>query len=88
MPTLVVADLSVRDVRTIDDAKLTVHLMLFYEMQSIETMLDSTNDPSARRVDPLRLVLPGAALCTPRLTARAVPRCLQSATSSTRPRPT
>lgn len=38
------ADLSVRDVRTVDDANLTVHLMLFYEMQSIETMLDSTND--------------------------------------------
>merc|ERR1719197_1634278 len=36
--------LSVRDVRTIDDANLTVHLMLFYELQSIETMLDSTND--------------------------------------------
>merc|ERR550514_264387 len=36
--------LSVRDVRTIDDASLTVHLMLFYELQSIETMLDSTND--------------------------------------------
>ena len=36
--------LSVRDVRTVDDANLTVHLMLFYELQSIETMLDSTND--------------------------------------------
>jgi len=36
--------LSVRDVRTIDDASLTVHLMLFYELKSIETMLDSTND--------------------------------------------
>ena len=36
--------LSVRDVRTIDDANLTVHLMLFYELKSIETMLDSTND--------------------------------------------
>lgn len=36
--------LSVRDVRTVDDASLTVHLMLFYELQSIETMLDSTND--------------------------------------------
>jgi len=36
--------LSVRDVRTIDDANLTVHLMMFYELQSIETMLDSTND--------------------------------------------
>merc|ERR1719152_38948 len=36
--------LSVRDVRSVDDANLTVHLMLFYELQSIETMLDSTND--------------------------------------------
>jgi len=36
--------LSVRDVRTVDDANLTVHLMLFYELKSIETMLDSTND--------------------------------------------
>jgi len=36
--------LSVRDVRTIDDANLTVHLMLFYELKDIETMLDSTND--------------------------------------------
>jgi len=36
--------LSVRDVRTVDDANLTVHLMLFYELQTIETMLDSTND--------------------------------------------
>jgi len=36
--------LSVREVRTVDDASLTVHLMLFYELRSIETMLDSTND--------------------------------------------
>merc|ERR1711988_435307 len=36
--------LSVREVRTIDDASLAVHLMLFYELKSIETMLDSTND--------------------------------------------
>lgn len=36
--------LSVRDVRTVDDANITVHLMLFYELKSIETMLDSTND--------------------------------------------
>jgi len=35
---------SVRDVRTSDDAHLTVHLMLFYELHSIEAMLDSTND--------------------------------------------
>merc|ERR550514_2454520 len=36
--------LSVRDVRTVDDANITVHLMMFYELKSIETMLDSTND--------------------------------------------
>jgi hypothetical protein len=36
--------LSVRDVRTVDDANITVHLMLFYELKSIETMLDQTND--------------------------------------------
>jgi hypothetical protein len=35
---------SVKDVRTSDDAHLTVHLMLFYELNNIETMLDSTND--------------------------------------------
>jgi hypothetical protein len=35
---------SVRDVRTADDANLTVHLMIFYELTSIETMLDQTND--------------------------------------------
>lgn len=37
--------LSVRDVRTSDDAKLTVHLMIFYELLNIEKMLDNTNDP-------------------------------------------
>jgi len=36
--------LSVRDVRTTDDALLRVDLMIFYELQSIEMMLDSTND--------------------------------------------
>jgi len=36
---------SVRDVRTSDDAQLTVQLMLFYEMVCIEKMLDATNDP-------------------------------------------
>lgn len=35
---------SVRDVRTLDDASITVHLMLFYELAQIETMLDATND--------------------------------------------
>lgn len=36
--------LSVREVRTTDDAALTVHIMIFYELKSIETMLDNTND--------------------------------------------
>ena len=36
---------SVKDVRTLDDANLTVHLMLFYELSSIETMLDASSDP-------------------------------------------
>jgi hypothetical protein len=35
---------SVREVRTMDDASLTVHLMLFYELVDIETMLDATTD--------------------------------------------
>jgi len=35
---------TVREVRTSDDARIDVHLMLFYEMVNIETMLDSTND--------------------------------------------
>ena len=36
---------SVKDVRTADDAQLTVHLMIFYELVDIEKMLDSSNDP-------------------------------------------
>mmetsp|Transcript_11605 Transcript_11605/g.23634 ORF Transcript_11605/g.23634 Transcript_11605/m.23634 type:complete len:460 (-) Transcript_11605:207-1586(-) len=36
---------SVRDVRTSDDAQLTVQLLLFYELRDIERMLDATNDP-------------------------------------------
>jgi len=36
---------SVPAVRTSDDAQLTVHGMIFYELLSIETMLDTTNDP-------------------------------------------
>jgi len=36
---------SVKDVRTTDDAQITIHLMLFYELREIETMLDATNDP-------------------------------------------
>jgi len=36
---------TVRDVRTKDDAQVAVHLMIFYELDHIEQMLDSTNDP-------------------------------------------
>jgi len=36
--------LSVREVRTTDDASLRVDIMIFYELKSIETMIDSTND--------------------------------------------
>jgi len=36
--------LSVRDVRTTDDANLRVDIMIFYELKAIEKMLDSTND--------------------------------------------
>ena len=36
---------SVRDVRTSDDAQLTVQLLLFYELRDIERMLDTSNDP-------------------------------------------
>jgi len=36
---------SVQNVRTTDDAQITVHLMLFFELSDIETMLNATNDP-------------------------------------------
>jgi hypothetical protein len=35
----------VRDVRTADDAVLTVRLMIFFELADIERMLDATHDP-------------------------------------------
>ncbi|MFK7820049.1 MAG: hypothetical protein AB8G99_15110 [Planctomycetaceae bacterium] len=35
----------VRDVRTADDAVLTVRLMIFYELKDINKMLDTTHDP-------------------------------------------
>jgi hypothetical protein len=35
----------VADVRTADDAVLTIRLMIFYELLDIETMLDATHDP-------------------------------------------
>jgi hypothetical protein len=37
----------VEDVRTADDALLTVKLMIFFELADIETMLDQTHDPVA-----------------------------------------
>ena len=36
---------TVRDLRTSDDALLTLHIMIFFELVNIEKMLDSTNDP-------------------------------------------
>jgi hypothetical protein len=36
---------TVRDLRTSDDALLTLHIMIFFELVDIEKMLDSTNDP-------------------------------------------
>ena len=36
---------TVRDLRTSDDALLTLHIMIFFELTDIEKMLDSTNDP-------------------------------------------
>src|SRR5439155_12722972 len=35
----------VTDVRTADDALLTVRLMIFFELTDIERMLDTTHDP-------------------------------------------
>lgn len=37
----------VENVRTADDALLTVRLMVFYQLRSVEQMLDTTNDPIA-----------------------------------------
>jgi regulator of protease activity HflC (stomatin/prohibitin superfamily) len=34
-------------VRTADDALLTVRLMIFYKLESVEAMMDATNDPIA-----------------------------------------
>jgi len=36
---------TVKGVRTTDDAQVTIHLMVFYELKHIERMCDSTNDP-------------------------------------------
>ena len=37
--------LTVQDVRTSDDAVLTVKIMLFFELADLEKMLNSTHDP-------------------------------------------
>lgn len=37
--------ISVKNVRTSDDAQITIHLMLFYELCHVEIMLDTTTDP-------------------------------------------
>mmetsp|Transcript_377 Transcript_377/g.433 ORF Transcript_377/g.433 Transcript_377/m.433 type:complete len:457 (+) Transcript_377:2471-3841(+) len=37
--------LAVRDVRTSDDATLTLHVMIFFECTDVEKMLNTTNDP-------------------------------------------
>ena len=43
MPDQMYHDVS--DVRTADDAVLTIRLMMFFELVDIDTMLDSTHDP-------------------------------------------
>ena len=35
----------IKNVRTTDDAQITINLMIFYELKDVEQMLDSTNDP-------------------------------------------
>jgi hypothetical protein len=42
---------TVRDLRTSDDALLTLHIMIFFELVDIEKMLDSTNDPISDMVN-------------------------------------
>ena len=37
--------ISVESVRTVDDAQVNVHLMVFYELKDVDKMLDSTSDP-------------------------------------------
>lgn len=37
--------LTVREVRTKDDAKVVIHLMLYFVLEDIDKMLDNTNDP-------------------------------------------
>lgn len=43
----------VADVRTADDALLTVQLMVFFELEDIEKMLDQTHDPIADFINAL-----------------------------------
>ena len=35
----------IKNVRTTDDAQITINLMIFYELKDVEMMLDSTKDP-------------------------------------------
>ena len=42
---------NVNDVRTKDDAVVTVKLMLFFELRDIERMLDRTHDPIADMIN-------------------------------------
>lgn len=42
---------NVRDVRTNDDTLVMVKLMLFYQLDDVETMLDTTHDPIADMVN-------------------------------------
>lgn len=37
--------LTIRDIRTKDDAKINLHTMLYFVLTDINTMLDNTNDP-------------------------------------------
>jgi len=41
----------VENVRTSDDALLTIRLMIFFELKEVEKMIDSTNDPIAEIVN-------------------------------------
>jgi hypothetical protein len=38
---------NITDVRTSDDALITVKLMIFFELMNVETMLNNTRDPIA-----------------------------------------
>jgi len=48
---------NVSEVRTSDDAVLTVKLMLFYHLKDIHKMLHTTHDPAAESINMLLLIL-------------------------------